>query len=133
VIADRRGIFSGVSVVARRYQAVILGGAFAGLGGAYLAIAQINTFVENMVVGRGFIAIACVVFGRWNPAGVLFAALGFGLAEAAEIRLQTAYPDVPYQIFVAMPYVLGVVALVVLGRSTAHPRALGRSYEGWRD
>jgi ABC-type uncharacterized transport system permease subunit len=124
---------AGVSVVARRYQAVILGGAFAGLGGAYLAIAQINTFVENMVVGRGFIAIACVVFGRWHPIGVLAAALGFGLAEAAEIRLQTAYPDVPYQIFVAMPYILGIVALVALGRSAANPRALGRSYEGGRE
>lgn len=120
---------AGVSVTARRYQAVILGGAFAGLGGAYLAIAQINIFVENMVVGRGFIAIACVVFGRWHPVGVMIAALGFGLAEAAQIRLQTAYPDVPYQTFVAFPYVLAIVALVVLARGAANPRALGRSYD----
>jgi simple sugar transport system permease protein len=123
---------AGVSVVARRYQAVILGGAFAGIGGAYLAIAQINVFVENMVVGRGFIAIACVVFGRWRPVGVMVAALGFGLAEAAQIRLQTAYPDVPYQLFVALPYVLAIVALVGLARGAANPRALGQSYAGGR-
>jgi ABC-type uncharacterized transport system permease subunit len=123
---------AGVSVVARRYQAVILGGAFAGLGGAYLAIAQINVFVENMVVGRGFIAIACVVFGRWRPVGVTVAAVGFGLAEAAQIRLQTAYPDVPYQLFVALPYVLAIVALVGLARGAANSRALGQSYAGGR-
>lgn len=123
---------AGVPVVARRYQAVILGGAFAGLGGAYLATAQINVFVENMVVGRGFIAIACVVFGRWRPVGVMAAALGFGLAEAAQIRLQTAFPDVPYQVFVAFPYVLAIVALVGLARGAATPRALGQSYSGGR-
>lgn len=119
---------AGVPVIARRYQAVILGGALAGLGGAYLAMAQINAFVENMVVGRGFIAIACVVFGRWHPLGVLGAALGFGLAEAAQIRLQTWYPDVPYQFFVMLPYLLAIVALVFLARSAALPRALGKPF-----
>ena len=121
---------AGVPVNARRYACVLFGGALAGLGGAYLAIAQISAFVENMVVGRGFIAIACVVFGRWHPLGVLGAALGFGLAEASQIRLQTWYPDVPYQFFGMLPYLAAIVALVFLARGAALPRALGRPFVG---
>ncbi|MDB5407424.1 MAG: inner-rane translocator, partial [Rhodospirillales bacterium] len=97
-------------------------------GGAYLAIGQIHSFVENMVAGRGFIAIACVVFGRWHPIGVLAAAVGFGVAEALEIRLQTWYPQIPYQFFVMLPYLLAVVALVFVARGSAMPRALGKPY-----
>jgi len=123
---------AGVRVNARRYACVLFGGALAGLGGAYLAIAQISAFVENMVVGRGFIAIACVVFGRWHPLGVLGAALGFGLAEASQIRLQTWYPDVPYQFFGMLPYLAAIVALVFLARGAALPRALGRPFVGQR-
>ena len=80
---------AGIKVNTIRFGCVLFSGAMAGIGGAYLAIAQINSFVENMVVGRGFIAIACVVFGRWHPLGALAAALGFGITEAAQIRLQT--------------------------------------------
>jgi len=119
---------AGIAVNRVRFGCVLFGGAMAGLGGAYLAIAQINSFVENMVVGRGFIAIACVVFGRWHPFGTLLAALGFGLAEAGQIRLQTWYPGVPYQFFVMLPYVLAIGALVFMARSAALPRALGRPF-----
>lgn len=118
----------GINVNAVRFGCVLFGGAMAGIGGAYLAIAQINSFVENMVVGRGFIAIACVVFGRWHPLGTLAAALGFGLTEAAQIRLQTWYPDVPYQFFSMLPYIAAIVALVFMARSAALPRALGRPF-----
>jgi ABC-type uncharacterized transport system permease subunit len=119
---------AGINVNAVRYGCVLFGGGMAGIGGAYLAIAQINSFVENMVVGRGFIAIACVVFGRWHPIGTLAAAIGFGLTEAAQIRLQTWYPDVPYQFFVMLPYLLAIGALVFMARSAALPRALGRPF-----
>ena len=117
-----------ISVNSVRFGCVLFGGGMAGIGGAYLAIAQINSFVENMVVGRGFIAIACVVFGRWKPIGTLAAALGFGLTEAAQIRLQTWYPDVPYQFFVMLPYILAIAALVFMARSAALPSALGRPF-----
>lgn len=120
---------AGVRVNRTRVACVLFGGAMAGLGGGYLVIAQVGAFVENMVVGRGFIAIACVVFGRWHPVGALAAALGFGLAEAAQIRLQTWYPGVPYQFFVMLPYVAAIVALVFLARGAALPRALGRPFE----
>ncbi len=123
----------GVNVNAVRFACVVLGGALAGVGGAYLAIAQINSFIENMVVGRGFIAIACVVFGRWHPFGTLAAAIGFGLTEAAQIRLQIWYPAVPYQFFVMLPYVLAIGALVFMARSAALPRALGRTFVSERD
>ena len=118
----------GINVNALRFGCVLFGGAMAGIGGAYLTIAQINSFVENMVVGRGFIAIACVVFGRWHPFGTLAAALGFGVTEAAQIRLQTWYPEVPYQFFVMLPYLLAIVALVFMARSAALPQALGRPF-----
>lgn len=119
---------AGVPVNAHRFACVLFGSALAGLGGAYLAIAQISAFVENMVVGRGFIAIACVVFGRWRPLGVLGAALGFGLAEASQIRLQTWYPNVPYQFFTMLPYLVAIIALVFLARGAALPKALGRPF-----
>ena len=119
---------AGVNVNRVRFGCVLFGGAMAGMGGAYLAIAHINSFVENMVVGRGFVAIACVVFGRWHPLGTLAAAIGFGMTEAAQIRLQTWYPEVPYQFFVMLPYVLAIGALVFMARSAALPRALGRPF-----
>jgi ABC-type uncharacterized transport system permease subunit len=125
---------AGIDVGRYRFFCVVFGGTLAGVGGAYLSVAQINSFVENMVVGRGFIAIACVVFGRWNPLGALAAAFGFGLAEAAQIRLQTWYPEVPYQFFVVLPYLLAIVALsLFFARGAALPRGLAKPYFSDRD
>ncbi len=119
---------AGIDVDRRRYAAVIFGAGMAGVGGAYLSIAQLSGFVEGMVAGRGFIAIACVVFGRWNPVGVLFAALFFGAAEAAQIRLQSLIPGIPYQLFSMLPYALAVLALVVYAGKAQLPGGLGRPY-----
>lgn len=119
---------AGVRVVAVRYGCVLFGGGMAGFAGAYLSLAQVGAFVENMVVGRGFIAIACVVFGRWHPVKAAVVALCFGLAEAAQIRLQSFYPDVPYQFFVMLPYVIAMIALAVYARNADLPRALGRPF-----
>jgi general nucleoside transport system permease protein len=92
---------------------ILFGGVTAGLGGAYLSVVQVNAFVENMVAGRGFLAIACVMLGRRRPVVALLAALGFGLAEAIQIRLQTLYPDLPYQFLVILPYIAAIAALVI--------------------
>jgi len=119
---------SGIDVIRVRTYCVLWGGGLAGAGGAYLSVAQIGSFVEDMVAGRGFIAIACVVYGRWNPLGVLLAALFFGAADAAQIRLQPLFPGVPYQFFVMLPYVLAVGALVFLSRRSRLPAALARPY-----
>lgn len=121
---------AGVDVNLTRYGCVIFGGALAAMGGAFLAIAELSGFVENMVSGRGFIAIACVVFGRWNPLGVMGAAMFFGLADAAQIRLQTLNPDIPFQFFVMMPYVLAVLFLIFFAGRAQMPRALGIPFFG---
>jgi len=115
-------------VRARRVQfiAVLFGGLLGGLSGATLVLAQAGTFVEGMSAGRGFIAIAIVALGRWNPAGAALAALVFGAASALQYFFQATGSNLPYQLFLVFPYVLTLVALAVTrGRSNA-PAALGR-------
>jgi ABC-type uncharacterized transport system permease subunit len=119
---------AGIDVQRTRYAVILFGGAMAGIGGAYLSLAQIGNFVENMVAGRGFIAIACVVYGRWNAWGVLLATLFFGFVDAAQIRLQSYFADIPFQFFVMLPYALAIGALVLFSRRTRMPAALGRTF-----
>lgn len=119
---------AGINVDRVRMAACAFGGAMAGVGGAFLSTAQLAGFVENMVSGRGFIAIACVVFARWNPLGALAIALVFGIAEAGQIRLQALYPGVPFQFFAIMPYVVALIGLVTAARSAQLPAALGTPY-----
>lgn len=102
-----------IPVRLRQTTCVLFGGVTAGLGGAYLSVAQVNAFVDNMVAGRGFLAVACVMLGRRRPLAAFIAALGFGLAEATQIRLQTRYPDLPYQFLVILPYIAAIVALII--------------------
>jgi len=115
---------AGVRVRWIRFWATLFGGALAGVAGAHLALAHAGTFSENMSAGRGFIAIAVVVLGRWNPVLVLFAAMFFGAASALQFFLQTLGLDLPYQLFLAFPYLLTLAALAGrVGRSRA-PAAL---------
>jgi simple sugar transport system permease protein len=116
---------AGIDVDRIRFLCVTAGGAFAGAGGAFLSIGQLWGFVENMVAGRGFLAIACVVFARWNPLAAILVALVFGIADAAQIRLQSTFPAVPYQVFVIVPYALAILSMVVAPRSGRMPAALG--------
>jgi simple sugar transport system permease protein len=119
---------AGLSVIRLRYGAVIFGAALAGLGGAYLSLAHANLFVENMVAGRGFIALAIVVFGRWRPGGALWASLLFGFTFALQLRLQIADLRVAYQFFQVLPYLATIVAMILLRGQVAQPRALGVPY-----
>ena len=115
---------AGVRVRWVRFWATGFGGALAGIAGAHLALAYAGTFAENMSAGRGFIAIAVVVLGRWNPVLVLLAALLFGAASAFQFLLQAVGIDLPYQLFLAFPYLLTLAALAGwVGRSRA-PAAL---------
>lgn len=115
---------SGVPVQRVRLWATLAGGALAGLAGAHLSVAYTGTFAQGMSSGRGFIAIAVVVLGRWHPLWVLAAALFFGAASALQNFLQTLGLDIGYQLFLAIPYVLTLLALGgFLGRSRA-PAAL---------
>ena len=94
-----------------------------GLAGGTLVLSQVGTFAEGMSAGRGFIAIAVVALGRWKPAGVAVAALVFGAASALQYLLQSGGLALPYQLFLAVPYVLTLLALA-LARSAAAPAAL---------
>ena len=117
---------SGLPVTGIRASAVLFGGALGGLAGATLVLAQVGTFAEKMTAGRGFIAIAIVVLGRWHPVGAGIAALVFGAASALQFVLQAAGFDVPYQLFLMLPYLFALVALAgAVGRVRA-PGALGR-------
>ncbi len=120
-------IAAGIRPRAVQAGAVLFAGAMAGLAGATLVLAQAGTFAEDMSAGRGFIAIAIVVLGRWNPLGVAFAALLFGAASALQTLFQAmGWEQVPYQLFLAVPYVLTLVVLAgARGRASA-PAALGR-------
>jgi len=117
---------SGVPTRLVRAAAVLVGGGFAGLAGATLVLAQVGTFAEKMTAGRGYVAIAIVVLGRWHPVGVALAALAFGAAMALQFLFQTLGLDTPYQLFLMLPYVLALLALAgVVGRVGA-PGDLGR-------
>lgn len=121
----------GVRVVAGRYMAVLMSGALGGLAGANLSLEQVGLFSENMTSGRGFIALAANIFGRWTPVGSYLASLLFGFAEALEIKMQT-FSDVikiPVQFYLMLPYVLTVVVLAgFMGRAVG-PAAVGKPYE----
>ena len=109
-----------------RTLATVAGGGFAGLAGATLVLAQVGTFAERMTAGRGYVAIAIVVLGRWHPVGVAVASLLFGAATALQYLFQTLGLEVPYQLFLMLPYALTLLALAgAVGRVRA-PADLAR-------
>jgi general nucleoside transport system permease protein len=121
---------AGYSVNRLRVGACLLCGALCGLGGAALSLSLSNTFTEEMSAGRGFVALAVVVFGRWKPLGVLAAALLFALADAGQARLQAmGVFKIPYPIFLMLPYVLTLLALAIRGAKVRPPAALGEPFE----
>ncbi|MGA9769715.1 MAG: ABC transporter permease [Blastocatellia bacterium] len=118
---------AGVSVARMRYAGVMLSGLLAGIGGAYLSIGQNSLFTRNMTAGRGFIALAALIFGKWHPVGAFLACLLFGLADAISIRMQGVV-DIPVQFIQIIPYVLTLVVLAgFIGRAIP-PRAIGTPY-----
>jgi general nucleoside transport system permease protein len=126
---------AGVSVKALRYQALALNGMLCALAGAFLVLAQNPSFIPHMTAGRGYIALAALIFGKWHPVGALLACLLFGFLDAVAIRLQgVSLPAmfgggaVPVQAIQALPYVMTVILLAgFIGRATA-PKALGIPY-----
>jgi ABC-type uncharacterized transport system permease subunit len=119
---------AGVNVSKVRYLAVMLSGALAAIGGAYLSIGQSSLFARNMTAGRGFIALAALIFGKWRPVQTMLACLLFGFAEALSIQMQ-GVSQIPVQFIQLIPYVLTIVVLAgFIGHSRA-PRALGLPYQ----
>ncbi|CAN5467023.1 hypothetical protein BH10ACT3_BH10ACT3_17070 [soil metagenome] len=118
----------GIDVYRVRYRSVILGGAMAGLAGSFLSLGSLGSFEDNMTAGRGYIALAAMIFGRWNPVGALGAALLFGFAEALQTKLAIIETPIPSQFLLMAPYVLTLLVVAgFVGRSRA-PAADGQPY-----
>lgn len=117
---------AGIATSRVRLVAMLIGGVFGGVAGATLVVAQAGTFIEGMSAGRGFVAIAIVVLGRWHVVGVAVAALVFGAASALQYLAQALGLAVPYQAFLALPYVLTLAALAGVAGRVRTPAALGR-------
>lgn len=119
---------AGINVAKLRYLTVIIGDAFGGLGGANLSLGHLNLFAEGMVSGRGFMALAAVIFGRWHPVGAVLAALFFGGADALQLRMQSLGWQVPYEFMLMLPYVLTLLTLGIFAGRASQPKALGENY-----
>jgi general nucleoside transport system permease protein len=119
----------GLGVYRLRWEALVASGVLTGLAGALLTLAYADTFVEGITAGRGFVALAVVILGRWNAWGCAAASLLFGAAMALQFGLQALGTAIPYQAFLALPYLLTLVVLAGLGGQTWGPSALGEPYE----
>ena len=118
----------GVPVAATRALAVVLGSALAGIAGSALVLSLSDSFSEGMTAGRGFIALAIVIFGRWRASGVLAASLFFGAATALQFRLQARGGAIPYPVFLMLPYLLTLAVLALASGRARAPGDLGRAY-----
>lgn len=119
----------GVDPIRVRYGAVMVGSALMAVGGAFLTLSAFNSFFPTMMQGRGWICIALVVFSTWKPGRAILGALLFALFDAYQLRLQNVLGQVvPYQIFLMMPYLLSILALVIMSRSARVPQALMQPY-----
>lgn len=117
---------AGIIVTRIRFLAVCAGGALAGMGGAYLSIGELSQFVENMTQGRGYLAVAAVILGRWRPVGVVFAVFFFGFSEAFSEWLAVRWSGLPNQIFLVLPYLACFSILAFYLGKRRSPSALGR-------
>jgi general nucleoside transport system permease protein len=123
----------GLSVARLRIGSVMAGSALMGVAGAFLTLAAFNAFYFNMVNGRGWVCVALVVFASWRPGKALLGALLFGLFDALQLRLQQSGSglfgiSVPYQVYLMLPYILSIVALVLMARRATYPQALMKPY-----
>lgn len=114
----------GVSVSGTRYAGLLISGVFSALGGAALTIGILHYFQDGMTAGRGYVALAAIIFGRYTPLGLLFGALLFGMANAFQLKMQVIGLALPYQLFLTIPYLVTILALFIVGPSTA-PRNSG--------
>jgi simple sugar transport system permease protein len=125
---------AGVPVAQMRYWGVLLSGVLAGIGGAYLSIGQSSLFTRNMTSGRGFIALAALIFGKWRPVQTMLACLLFGFTEAISYQMQGVVKlpsgeDIPVQFIQMVPYLLTIIVLAGFIGSSRPPRALGIPYQ----
>lgn len=120
---------AGVNVFRIRTVALGLAGILMALGGAFLSLSQLGAFTYGIIAGRGWVAIALVIFGNWHPAKVLGGALLFGFVQALQLRIQATGLAIPYQALLALPYLVTIAALVVASRNAEYPAALLKPYK----
>jgi simple sugar transport system permease protein len=120
---------AGINVYRTRYLALMIGGALMAVGGAFLSLAQLGAFTFGIIAGRGWVCIALIIFANWIPSRVLWGALLFGGIFALQLRLQTTGLKLPYEFFLALPYVATIVALAIAGRNAAGPAAVLKPYK----
>jgi simple sugar transport system permease protein len=119
---------AGLPVKKLRFIAVLIGGVYCGLAGAYLSIAQANTFIEGMTAGRGFIALAIVIFAGWRPLRAALVALLFGVASALQFQFQALGLEIPYQFFLILPYILTILVAAIFRTRAQAPAAMTKAY-----
>ncbi|NJP09144.1 MAG: ABC transporter permease [Leptolyngbyaceae cyanobacterium RU_5_1] len=119
---------AGIQVALVRYVSVTWSGCLAALGGTYLVLVHVKFFTEGMSAGKGFIALAALIFGRWHPVGTVLACFLFGATEALQLRIQAFNLNIPYQFLVMLPYLIALLALVGLAGRSTPPAALGVPY-----
>ena len=118
----------GINVMRYRFLAVLFGGMMAGLAGSFITLASVGIFVADITSGRGWLAIAIVIFGDWKPVKILWASLFFGFIDALQMQLQALGVQLPFQLFLAMPYILTTVAVFLARKRSGAPLALGVHY-----
>jgi general nucleoside transport system permease protein len=118
----------GINVLRTRYRSVILGGAIAGLAGTWFTLDAVSAFDENMTAGKGFIALAALIFGRWHPVGAFIAALVFGFSEELQGRLALLDTPIPSELLLMTPYVVTIVVVAGLVGRSRPPAADGQVY-----
>jgi len=119
---------AGINVYRLRTSALVIGGALMAIGGAFLSIAQLGKFTFGIIEGRGWVCIALIIFGNWQPIKVLWGALLFGGVQALQSRLQITGIKLPYELFLALPYLVTILALTLAGRNASYPAALLKPY-----
>jgi general nucleoside transport system permease protein len=119
---------AGVNVFRTRTFALMIGGGFMALAGAFLSLAQLGAYTYGMIAGRGWVCIALIIFANWEPVRVMWGAFLFGGASALQLRLQSLGIKVPYELFLALPYLVTIGALVLAGRNASYPSAMLKPY-----
>ncbi len=119
----------GIDVVSVRIATLVLGGALAGFGGATITVGYLGSFTDDVTSGRGYVAIAVVIIGRWSPVGAMLGALLFALFDSLALLAQSRTAGLPVEFYSSLPYAMTLLALVLTARARHAPRALGRDFE----
>jgi len=119
---------AGIHVFRTRFAALAIAGGLMAAGGAFLSLAQLGSFIFGIVAGRGWVCIALIIFANWEPVRVLWGALLFGGVSALQLRLQSLGVKLPYELFLALPYLVTILALALAERSASAPAALLKAY-----